>query len=61
MALRTKTIGFVGLGLIGGSIAKVSEYITIHFWAVLCGCLTNAIVQILSQLNYNILDYYSYY
>ena len=38
---------------VGGSIAKVGEYITIHFWAVLCGCLTNAIVQILSQLNYN--------
>ena len=38
---------------VGGSISKVGEYISIHFWAVLCGCLTNAIVQILSQLNYN--------
>ena len=38
---------------VGGSIAKVGEYITIHFWAVLCGCLTNALTQILSLLNYN--------
>lgn len=36
-----------------GSIFKVGQYITIHFWAVLCACLTNAISQILSLLNYN--------
>ena len=38
---------------VGGSIAKVGEYITIHFWAALCGCLTSALTQILSLLNYN--------
>ena len=26
---------------VGGSIFKVGQYITIHFWAVLFGCLTN--------------------
>jgi hypothetical protein len=38
---------------VNGSIMKVGEYITIHFWAVLCGCLTNALTQILSLLSYN--------
>ena len=38
---------------VGGSISKVGEYITIHFWAVLFGCLTSALNQILSLLNYN--------
>ena len=38
---------------VGGTISKVGEYITIHFWAVLCGCLNNALVEILSLLNYN--------
>lgn len=38
---------------VDGSIAKVGEYITIHFWAVLCGCFTNALGHILSILNYN--------
>jgi hypothetical protein len=38
---------------VNGSIMKVGEYITIHFWSVLCGCLTNALTQILSLLSYN--------
>ena len=38
---------------VGGSIFKVGQYITIHFWAVLFGCLTNALSQILSLLNYD--------
>ena len=38
---------------VGGSISKVGEYITIHFWAALFGCLTSALNQILSLLNYN--------
>ena len=38
---------------VDGSISKVGEYITIHFWAVLCGCFTNALVQIFSILNFN--------
>jgi len=40
---------------VGGSISKVGEYISIHFWAVLCGCLTNALTQIFSLfINFNI-------
>ena len=38
---------------VGGSIFKVGQYITIHFWAVLFACLTNALSQILSLLNYD--------
>ena len=38
---------------VGGSIFKVGQYITIHFWAVLFSCLTNALSQILSLLNYD--------
>ena len=38
---------------VGGSIFKVGQYITIHFWAVLFGCLTNALSQILSLLNFD--------
>ena len=38
---------------VGGSIFKVGQYMTIHFWAVLFGCLTNALSQILSLLNYD--------
>ena len=38
---------------VGGSIFKVGQYITIHFWAVLFGCLTNALSQILSLLSYD--------
>ena len=38
---------------VGGSIFKVGQYITIHFWAVLFGCLTNALSQILSLVNYD--------
>ena len=36
---------------VGGSIFKVGQYITIHFWAVLFGCLTNSLSQLLSLLN----------
>ena len=36
---------------VGGSIFKVGQYITIHFWAALFGCLTNALSQLLSLLN----------
>ncbi len=38
---------------VGGSIFKVGQYITIHFWCVLFGCLTIALSQILSLLNYD--------
>ena len=38
---------------VGGSISKVSQYITIHFWAVLFGCLTYSLSQILSLLKYD--------
>jgi hypothetical protein len=38
---------------VGGSIFKVGQYITIHFWAVLFGCLTSALSQILSLVNYD--------
>jgi hypothetical protein len=37
---------------VDGSIFKVGQYITIHFWAVLFGCVTAALTQILSLLNY---------
>ena len=36
---------------VAGSILKVEQYITIHFWAVLFGCLTNALSHLLSLLN----------
>jgi hypothetical protein len=38
---------------VGGSIFKVGQYITIHFWAVLFACLTTALSQILSLLKYD--------
>jgi len=36
-----------------GSIFKVGQYITIHFWAVLFGCLNNSLTQLLSLLQFN--------
>ena len=38
---------------VNGSIMKVGEYITIHFWAVLCGCFTNGLSQIFSFIGFN--------
>ena len=38
---------------VGGSIFKVGQYITIHFWCVLFACFNNALTQILSLLNYD--------
>ena len=38
---------------VDGSISKVGEYISIHFWAVLCGCLTNSLGQIFSFIGFN--------
>ena len=38
---------------VDGSISKVGEYISIHFWAVLCGCLTNGLGQIFSFIGFN--------
>ena len=38
---------------VGGSIFKVGQYITIHFWCVLFSCFTNALSYILSLLNYD--------
>ena len=38
---------------VGGSIFKVGQYITIHFWAALFGCLTNSLTQILSLSNFD--------
>ena len=38
---------------VGGSIAKVSQYITIHFWAVFCGIFSTSLTHILSLLNFN--------
>ena len=43
---------------VGGSIAKVSQYITIHFWAVFCGIFSVSFTHILSLSNYNL--YISY-
>ena len=36
-----------------GSIFKVGQYITIHFWAVLFGCFNNSLTQVLSLLQYD--------
>lgn len=38
---------------VGGTIEKVGQYITIHFWAVLFECLTNGITTIISLFNCN--------
>ena len=38
---------------VGGSIAKVSQYITIHFWAVFFGIFSASLTNILSLLSYN--------